>query len=60
MSVNVQLKVSPFNSLCTCCLVPDIVIEHWAVHVAVAVPGIAVGSSVRRQPGLDVQEKLLY
>ena len=54
------LKVSSINSLCTYCLVPDIVIEHWAVHVAVAVPGVPVGGSVWRQPGLDVQEKLLY
>ena len=39
---------------------PDIIIQYRAVHVAVAVPGVAVGGSVRRQPGLDVQEELLY
>ena len=38
---------------------PDVVIQHRAVHVAVAVPGVAVGGSVRHQPGLDVQEEFL-
>ena len=38
---------------------PDVIIQHRAVIVAVAVPGVAVGGSVRRQPRLDVQKELL-
>ena len=38
---------------------PDVVIQHGAVHVAVAVAGVAVRGSGRRQPGLNVQKELL-
>ena len=58
-SVPPPIPLSPVHLHSTCCLVPDVVIQHGAVHVAVAVARVAIRGSGRGQPGLDVQKELL-